>query len=76
MTLSIDPRRVRADQSLRDIGIQVAATLIDMFDGMSADEPIFEQYSFVDDDCCRTETNCTLAKREGNDAISEEDTAR
>ncbi|MEC7649277.1 MAG: ABC transporter ATP-binding protein, partial [Pseudomonadota bacterium] len=61
----------------RDIGIQVAATLIDMFDGMSADEPIFEQYSFVDDDSLQELKRIdTLAKREGNDAISEEDTAR
>ena len=61
----------------RDIGIQVAATLIDMFDGMSADEPIFEQYSFVDDDSLQElKRIATLAKREGNDAISEEDTAR
>ena len=61
----------------RDIGIQVAATLIDMFDGMSADEPIFEQYSFVDDDSLQElKRIATLAKREGNDAINEEDTAR
>ena len=61
----------------RDIGIQVAATLIDMFDGMSADEPIFEQYSFDDDDSLQElKRIAALAKREGNDAISEEDTAR
>ncbi|MDP7392397.1 MAG: ABC transporter ATP-binding protein/permease, partial [Alphaproteobacteria bacterium] len=61
----------------RDIGIQVAATLIDMFDGMSADEPIFEQYSFVDDDSLQElKRIATLAKRDGNDAISEEDTGR
>ena len=61
----------------RDIGIQTAATLIDMFDGMAADDPIFEQYSFVDEDSLQElKRIVTLEKRDGNDALNEEDTAR
>ena len=61
----------------RDIGIQVAATLIDMFDGMSSDAPIFEQFNFVDDDSLQElKRIVALAKRDGNDALNEEDNAR
>lgn len=61
----------------RDIGLQVAATLIDMFDGMSSDAPIFEQFNFVDDDSLQElKRVVALAKRDGNDALNEEDNAR
>lgn len=61
----------------RDIGIQVAATLIDMFDGMSSDAPIFEQFNFVDDDSLQElKRIVALAKRDGNDALNEVDNAR
>ncbi|MBO89190.1 MAG: hypothetical protein CMP14_06675 [Rickettsiales bacterium] len=61
----------------RDIGMHTAATLIDMFDGMSADDPIFEEYSFVDDDSLQElKRIVALAKRDGNDVLNEEDTAR
>lgn len=61
----------------RDIGLQVSSTLIDMFDGMSPDEPIFEQYSFVNDEALQELKRITAqAKREGSDAISDDDRAR
>jgi energy-coupling factor transporter ATP-binding protein EcfA2 len=48
-----------------------------MFDGMAADDPIFEQYSFVDEDSLQElKRIVTLAKRDGNDALNAEDTAR
>jgi putative ABC transport system ATP-binding protein len=61
----------------QDIGLQVAATLIDMFDGMSSDEPIFEQYNFVDDDSLQDlKRVVAIAKREGAQALVEEDNAQ
>ena len=49
-----------------EIGLQVAVTLLDMFDGMSADEPIFERFSFVDDDSLQDlKRIVSLVKREG-----------
>lgn len=61
----------------RDIGVQVSATLVDMFDGMSSDEPIFEQFNFVDDDSLQElKRIAAVAKREGNDSLNAEDTAR
>jgi ABC-type phosphate transport system ATPase subunit len=64
-------------KQFREIGLQVAATLIDMFDGMSSDEPIFEQYSFVDDDSLQDlKRVVAIAKREGAESLSEEDNAQ
>lgn len=61
----------------KDIGLQVAATLIDMFDGMASDEPIFEQFSFVDDDSLQDlKRVVAIANREGADTLSEEDNAQ
>ncbi len=60
-----------------EIGLQVAVTLLDMFDGMSADEPIFERFSFVDDDSLQDlKRIVSLVKREGPDVLSEEDRAQ
>lgn len=57
-----------------EIGLQVASTLLDMFDGMSADDPIFEQYSFVDDDSLQElKRIVALAKREGTAVLLDED---
>jgi putative ABC transport system ATP-binding protein len=64
-------------KQFREIGLQVAATLIDMFDGMSSDEPIFEQYSFVDDDSLQDlKRVVAIAKREGAESLSEDDNAQ
>jgi putative ABC transport system ATP-binding protein len=64
-------------QQFQGIGLQVAATLIDMFDGMSSDEPIFEQYSFVNDDSLQDlKRTVAIAKREGSESLSEEDNAQ
>ncbi len=60
-----------------EIGLQVAATLLDMFDGMSSDEPIFERFSFVDDDSLQDlKRIVSLVKREGPGVLSEEDRAQ
>ncbi|PPR64102.1 MAG: putative ABC transporter ATP-binding protein [Alphaproteobacteria bacterium MarineAlpha4_Bin2] len=57
-----------------EIGLQVAATLLDMFDGMSSDDPIFEQYSFVDDDSLQElKRIVALAKREGSATLMDDD---
>ena len=60
--------------SFQNIGLQVAATLIDMFDGMASDEPIFEQYSFVDEESLQElKRIATTAKRDGTDALDAKD---
>lgn len=64
-------------KKFQSIGLQVAATLIDMFDGMSPDEPIFEQYSFVDDDSLQDlKRIVAIAKREGAETLVAEDNAQ
>jgi len=61
----------------RDIGLQVSSTLLDMFDGMSADDPIFEQFSFVDDEALQElKRIVSLAKRDGIDTLGAEDTSK
>lgn len=64
-------------EPFEEIGLQVAATLLDMFDGMSADEPIFEQFSFVDDDSLQElKRIVSLVNREGPSVLTEEDRAQ
>jgi len=64
-------------KKFQNIGLQVAATLIDMFDCMSPDEPIFEQYSFVDDDSLQDlKRIVAIAKREGAETLVAEDNAQ
>ncbi len=60
-----------------EIGLRVAVTLIDMFNDMSAEEPLFERYSFVDEEALNDLKHITLlATREGLDALSFEDRSR
>ena len=57
-----------------EIGQRTAVTLVDMFNDMSPDEPIFEQYSFVDEEALADLKHITAkVQREGADSLSEHD---
>lgn len=56
------------------IGQKLAETLIELFGDLSPDEPLFEQYSFVDEETLqRLKGLTTLVEREGLDNLAEED---
>ena len=56
------------------IGHKLAETVIELFGDLSPDEPLFEQFSFVDEETLEKLTGLTtLVKREGLDNLAEED---
>jgi len=55
-------------------GLQVAESMVDMFGDLAGDQPLFEQYSFVDEDSLQGLKLLTIkAERDGFDGISEEE---
>jgi ABC-type multidrug transport system fused ATPase/permease subunit len=58
----------------QEIGLKAAATMVDMFNDLSPDEPLFEEYSFVNEEALQTLKHVSSrAKREGLDALSEDE---
>ena len=56
----------------QEIGLKAAATMVDMFNDLSPDEPLFEEYSFVNEEALQALKHVSSrAKREGLDALSE-----
>ena len=57
-----------------DIGAELAGTIVEMFDGMEADDPIFEKFSFVgEDELTDLKRILGALRREGASSLDDEE---
>jgi len=64
-------------QDLLDMGLSIAETMVEIFSGLPADHPFFEQFSFIAaDDLPEFQTLLNRVNRQGKDGLSAEDRKR